>query len=64
MNSQLSSHWQNETQQTGVREGLALKLKKGDEDGDNPLRFNVVNSRFMEDTDILQKKTKRLCMAV
>lgn len=42
-----------------VRKGFAHKLKKGDADEDNPLRFNVGNSRFMEDTITLQKKTKR-----
>lgn len=42
-----------------ARKGLARKLKKGDADEDNPLRFNVGNSRFMVDTDTLQKKTRR-----
>lgn len=47
-------------QQTDVREGVGLKLRKGDANGDNSLRFNVVNSRLMEDTGPLQKKSKRL----
>lgn len=47
-------------QQTDAREGVGLKLKKKDANGDNSLRFNVVNSRLMEDTGPLQKKSKRL----
>lgn len=47
-------------QQTDAREGVGLKLKKGAANGDNSLRLNVVNSRLIEDTGPLQKKSKTL----
>lgn len=45
-------------QQTDVREGVGLKLKKGDANGDNSLRFNVVNSRLKEDTALYKRNLK------